>query len=581
MNQDKYNALGALGYTGALNDRLRAFYLASGVVPRSLQDMEKDFLISKGVPSSAIQDMWRVYLENNSYPWTSLDIQAIDVIRRLGGTALFIPEDYGWVYGPEKITTVNTIGGTLDNISFEEDSANTYHGVSFVNSTTLQAQFKFRAKAGTKSWVWARFEGYVSGNAWFDLSTGTVGTVESGVVAKMTAAGDGYYDCTLTNKNIAAAGNCTLIAVTANTSTATYTGTGSVAFQLASYSVKEITSAAVFVNSNGTPPVTAIGDPVGLLTDRSYGAGNLGAELIPVTYVGTVSGAWTISASSITRNGSSGGQASLNPLASALDTAKRYSVRFTVSGMSGDTFGIRLGSGTAYQVTTNGVYTAVLPAGATSASLLFVPWSGTAGEATITLVSVREVLGNHATQPTTASKPVVAVNAQGKKVISFDGSNDFLQTGITTGNEGWICAGVTPGANATGHHIFGNGATLTTDVGVWFRIPSANNSATMLVSNGTTRELVTATTAAFTGTPVVVAGGWTASTLMAAVNGAESSIAKTVNCTTTKTCPLGGSTVGWYLNGPMTAIIYTPVLPNALDRALIRKWVGSLQGQTL
>ena len=161
----------------------------------------------------------------------------------------------------------------------------------------------------------------------------------------------------------------------------------------------------MFQDSAGTMPVTATGQPVGFLGDKSRGF-VLGPELVISPYGGGASGTWAISTTQITRNASATGQASLN-LSSTLDTNKRYVVTFSVSGLSGDTVGVRVGSGTAYQVSSNGTYTARLPAGGTGASLIFIPWGGSAGEAAIDNISVRELPGNHATQPTAASRPVL------------------------------------------------------------------------------------------------------------------------------------------------------------------------------
>lgn len=192
---------------------------------------------------------------------------ALETITKAGGAALFIPGDFGWRFGDDVVTGVVSNGATLSGVDVVESTALGYHGLSFTNTTTLQAQFRFRAKVGSKSWVWARFAGYEGGNAWFNLATGEVGIVESGVVASIAPLGDGYHDCLMTNRNATPAGSCTLHAVTANGSTNTYQGNGSVAFQLQSYGVHEITSAVAYVD--GVKAVTAVGDTLGVLKDQA------------------------------------------------------------------------------------------------------------------------------------------------------------------------------------------------------------------------------------------------------------------------------------------------------------------------
>lgn len=188
---------------------------------------------------------------------------------------------------------------------------------------------------------------------------------------------------------------------------------------------------------------------------------------------------------------------------------------------------------------------------------------------------------NNATQPTTASKPLVAVNAQGKKVISFDGSNDFLQTDITTGNEGWFCAGVTPANTTTAMSVANAGEGTATIPGVW--LFSSGGSWTASAADGSSR---TNQAAAMQGaSPQFVSMGWNASSLLLGVNGTELTTPKVGTGSWSSGANVlrfglyQGSSIPF--NGPLTAIIYTPVLPSAADRALIRKWVGSLQGQTL
>jgi hypothetical protein len=184
----------------------------------------------------------------------------------------------------------------------------------------------------------------------------------------------------------------------------------------------------LFQDAAGTTPVTAVEQPVGLMLDKSRGL-VLGPELVPATYAGAVSGSWSIGATSITRNGSATGQASLS-LGASPDTNKRYQLIFTVADLSGDTLGFRLGGGTAYNITTNGTYTFRIAPGGTSA-LTFIPWSGTAGQATITNISVRELPGNHAFQSVaTTSRPVLSARYNLlTKTEQFDDTSTIGWTG--------------------------------------------------------------------------------------------------------------------------------------------------------
>ena len=222
-------------------------------------------------------------------------------------------------------------------------------------------------------------------------------------------------------------------------------------------------TAGNYLDSAGVT-AASVDNPVGLSLDALQ-AMTLGANLVPATYAGPVSGSWTISASSVDRNSSASGQATLN-LSTTLDIAKLHRIVFAVTGMTGDTFGFRVGgAGTAYQVSANGQYSASLPAGATTASLSFIPWGGSAGTAVITSISVQEIPGIHATQGTTANKGLLRLTS-GKYNWVFD-ATDLLTATYPAGNESvtvidsFLTGQVTTaGVNVVGAYSMGPSVTL-------------------------------------------------------------------------------------------------------------------------
>lgn len=227
-------------------------------------------------------------------------------------------------------------------------------------------------------------------------------------------------------------------------------------------------------------------------------------------------------------------------------------------------------------------------------ALFYVPanfagsWTDSAGTGPVN--EIADVIGRMtdrtggtgvATQATTANKPTVQTNAHGRYVMRFDGSNDSLTTNITTGNEGWVCAGVTFGGPVGNFEtVFANGAGGPTQRGVWLVRPAAD-LIRMGVGNGTALTMPTITM--LMGIPQVVEGGWTSTTVTVGLNGTTSSFARTGDATPAPYASLIGAYVPTvhFLNGPMTALVYCPSLPSAADRAIIRKLIGSLQGQSL
>jgi hypothetical protein len=63
----------------------------------------------------------------------------------------------------------------------------------------------FKAGTGSFGWIGLVFVG-VTTRAWFNLGTGTVGTLSAGVTATITSVGNGWYRCTATGTSTAAFG---------------------------------------------------------------------------------------------------------------------------------------------------------------------------------------------------------------------------------------------------------------------------------------------------------------------------------------------------------------------------------------
>lgn len=182
--------------------------------------------------------------------------------------------------------------------------------------------------------------------------------------------------------------------------------------------------------------------------------------------------------------------------------------------------------------------------------------------------------------PLTTTAP--ASSELGRYWWQFDGSTtpaDFLQTGITTGNEGWVCAGVTQSVAGV-QAIFGSGASSAVVPGVM--LFTSGDRLRLATSDGTTTTTHTGP-AVSAGTPTVLAASWSGGTVTIEANAASSSITGAPDVgTSTADTKIGANKVGLApFNGSMSAIIYTPVLPSAADRALIRRFIGSLQGQQL
>ena len=179
----------------------------------------------------------------------------------------------------------------------------------------------------------------------------------------------------------------------------------------------------MFQDSAGTTPVTADGQPVGLILDKSKGLA-LGSEHVVTPLVGTASGEWTIDSNSVKRNGSSSGNAIVKVSAPSIGW---YKIVFNVSDFSGDSFSLNYPGGNIGAVSANGTVTRYVYVTSTSTTFSFIPWGGAVGEATITNISYRPIAGNHASQATAASRPLYKTDGT-YHWLQFDGVDDSLST---------------------------------------------------------------------------------------------------------------------------------------------------------
>ena len=89
--------------------------------------------------------------------------------------------------------------GTNNAWSLVEDSAGGAHTLVQIPSTFGLVTLSVYAKAGTRNWLFLRgVQGGLNVRAWFNLSTGTIGTVETNGTARIASVGNGWYRCSLT-----------------------------------------------------------------------------------------------------------------------------------------------------------------------------------------------------------------------------------------------------------------------------------------------------------------------------------------------------------------------------------------------
>lgn len=190
-------------------------------------------------------------------------------------------------------------------------------------------------------------------------------------------------------------------------------------------SVKECISFGVepklFQDRFGTTPVTADGQTVGLILDKSKGL-VLGSEafsgwsLQDSLWIESPVGTWSI-------NNTSGSSKDLRK-STQFTVGKGYRVTFTASGITGS---VSAWIGTGYLVdgvvVTNGTKTFNIVA---KDAYLWIRAENNA-TATISGISVKELSGNHATAPSDAARPLYKTDGT-YHWLQFDGVDDMLNT---------------------------------------------------------------------------------------------------------------------------------------------------------
>lgn len=189
----------------------------------------------------------------------------------------------------------------------------------------------------------------------------------------------------------------------------------------------------MYQDAAGTVAVTAVGQAVGLMLDKSKGLLSTETVVNPDFDSDT---AWIKGSNVTISNGSAIlNVANGNPVLSqnvGLTAGKWYEVTVDVTEVTSGSSVFRIygtgGNDAILSIPSAGIYKAMTKARSDATGLIGFSASSTSMK--ISSVSVKELAGNHAFQTTSASRPILRKNAvTGANYLEFDGSDDFLQTG--------------------------------------------------------------------------------------------------------------------------------------------------------
>lgn len=333
-----------------------------------------------------------------------------------------------------------------------------------------------------------------------------------------------------------------------------------------------------YVDSAGTTPVTAVGQAVGLVLDKSRGLA-LGTER--VTNGGfdadaswTKGTGWTIGGGVATKAAGTG--SSLQQAITASATAS-YRITFDATRTAGFCF-VRVGS-TGYNpfsISASGTYSITIPAGGADGNLYFFGDATFAG--TIDNITCKEIPGNHLLQATSGSRPFERLDTN--YAHETDGLDDSLSA--TTGGGGttgfFFCAAVKPATD-------GFLRTLWSDVGAntGYRVRlTAANKLELAAGNGVGYTTATSTDSVLAGTKYVVTAWHDGTNLRVQVNQATA-VAAAFGTATAGTAAISvfkdnGAATSFHDGYTYQAVYRKDTAPDAASIAAIQRFVASKAG---
>jgi len=126
------------------------------------------------------------------------------------------------------VATTDPFGGT-NAYTLTEDSSTNPHRI-FQPVTTVNQSYVISCyfKANTRNWALLRTTNSAGTalNAYFNVSTGVLGTVDSGLTGTITSVGNGWYRCSIVLANAFSGVNNTTVGMSSADNTLSYTGNG-------------------------------------------------------------------------------------------------------------------------------------------------------------------------------------------------------------------------------------------------------------------------------------------------------------------------------------------------------------------
>lgn len=501
--------------------------------------------------------------------------------------------DAGKALGPELVASVTPQAGTFTSGEFTENTATEYHGIFFnAPSPANRTVANFRLKAGSRSWLWIYYDGYTAGSCWVNISTGALGNVEAGVSLVVTPSTDGYFNVTVNKLNNQSSGAMNMFAVTGNGSTATYLGTGSVAFQLSSYSVREVPGIHASQPTTANKPILRRGLVNLLLNSRTVMTGFAGWQ---GGAAGTINSAdapdGTVTASTVTA------QEWLFCESADIPTGV-YTFAIWLRAANGTSFSVSLGMNNKGSSTAVGRNTVVVTdtwqlftvSGTTTAGLgvrVLVSnsgggvnppvgtnlWGAALFQGTVTAQQIIDAGGI----PLTTTAP--ASSANGRYSWQFDGVNDSLNLGAPVfqmADDHFVCAGAIVNTT-TVSALFGVGDGGVKRIAVIYSSGGVLNARWTDDAGLNSQPTVSGVSV---GVPFVATAIKRGNIKTARLNGIAATDSTAVGVTSSTRADIGFASGVWH-NGQIFPVIAIKGTVSDAQAKVLERFIGQLSGVTI
>ena len=356
--------------------------------------------------------------------------------------------------------------GDTSAFKFQQFSGQTIVPVIRTNVPVITGKvytFSAFVKKGTRNSFSLHEQATTTGiDSYFNILNGTVSNQGSGHIARIQDAGNGWYRCSITYTAAFSASKTHDLRIGVAETTAvpddqgfTYLWGAQLEEASTASSYQPILSTfenafktafpshTLYQDSQGETPVTAVGEPVGLMLDKSEGLAQ-GPELVTNGDFATSSD-WILNAGWTISGGQAVGASTNSNLQQGVTVSdgSLYKVKFTISSYtSGSINRVQIGSvaGATLTASATGEYESLILVNTTGSPSLYVVGANFTGS--IDNVSVTEIQGSHATQPTSTKRPIYARHPEG-------GIRNLLNYTEQFDNGAWAKTGVTVTPNTT------------------------------------------------------------------------------------------------------------------------------------